>query len=681
MATNPLSSSYLSAVKRQPLSGPWRFLDRITPYQDAIHNHPARKTTMPTSVQLYDPILKAIWSLGEGHPLNGTYPYRIVEQNSFSATGSSKMFILEAGLDDDSSLVVTVKGQSIRISHCSLDASGAVSSVSILPFANESSETLTAIFLATLFDLTDTDAESYGSKFCDTCDFLIDLQGADSWADKNDISEQEKNAFYCTDIAQKLFKEKEYEFGSATSNCAEEVDINLLTNASTMLAGELLAERLDNWTPKFVRVSGKANKQKKKKMTIKEAKDLYSGYTAHRKWTDEEKMLIPQLPDNMPVMKETLYIAETIVRTREQINPVVNGMWRGVTSYGKSTGIKQLAAILNIPLLIITCHPSMEISEFKSTYVPASGEDPIDLDMRNVVSAKWRMESSDKPPFFVEAMSHVETLSDDLRAELMDTASFFENAVMDSETATELLLGRMEEIALCDLLNLYHAVIQELNVMPMRTRIATLEAAGNQEEAPKDSPQFIHVISNYVKALVNGYLIEIQEASRIRDSGVLVGLNEYDRPGATIHMMNGHSARRHKDAICIITDNVGYTSCRPIDPSVIRRQGFIIDSYDLPREMVIDRVKLNTGCNDATLLDLAYNLWDTVKTHCEHNSITEGSVSPMELERFVQAVMFGGPDTIAENLNNCIISKATSSIEDQREIRAACALINPMIAA
>lgn len=44
----------------------------------------------------------------------------------------------------------------------------------------------------------------------------------------------------------------------------------------------------------------------------------------------------------------------------------------------------------------------------------------------------------------------------------------------------------------------------------------------------------------------------------------------------------------------------------------------------------------------------------------------------MELERFVQALMYDGLDCLEVDLDDCIISKATSSIEDQKGIRTAC---------
>ena len=68
------------------------------------------------------------------------------------------------------------------------------------------------------------------------------------------------------------------------------------------------------------------------------------------------------------------------------------------------------------------------------------------------------------------------------------------------------------------------------------------------------------VESNYVKALEHGYIVEVQEISRIRDAGVLVGLNEYDRAGAMIPLVDGRFVRRHPDAMVVYTDIMGFWS-------------------------------------------------------------------------------------------------------------------------
>lgn len=278
------------------------------------------------------------------------------------------------------------------------------------------------------------------------------------------------------------------------------------------------------------------------------------------------------------------------------------------------------------------------------------------------------------------AIHYLVGLDPEKRKELMENDSqFFETALMDQEEAETALFGSVVGCELPDLLSIYTKVRTELIRKAYEVEMEKLQ---NQQSTPADSkegPEFVHVVSPYIKAMTKGYIVEIQEASRIRDSGVMVSINEFDRPGAMLPMMNGGMAIRHKDAICVITDNVGYSSCRPIDPSVIRRQSMIIDSYDLPKEILIDRVKRNTGVKDSNMLTIAYNLWNAVREYCQQNSITEGSTSPVELERFVQAVKYDGPESIAVNLDDCIISKATSSIEDQREIRSVCSTLIPTV--
>ena len=687
MPTNALFANYKSNVKRKPLTDYWRFLQKKTQYDSALHYHGARTNTMPTRIELCNPVVKAIWMYSGAELLSDHMPFQLIQLHSFQTSGSETWYAAEVGLPDSSSLVITVKQNSIRISHCFIDPLGTFITEPLLPFAQESDDTLAAIFLTALPAILAKDTAEYGGKLLSAVQTIGRVSDASTWQSEADIPEEVRNALYYTDIALEIFGNMEFEFGASTSTVAEEVDDSLLidpTGASTApkpLAGALVVEYLDRWSPAFLQTTGVAASASVKKMTIAEAKAAFSHYSAHRNWTPAELALIPRFPDQMPVMEETLWLAEAITKTRNSINPVVNAMWRGVTAYGKSTGVKQLAAILNMPLLILTCHPGMEISEFKSSYVPATDKESIELDMSHVTMPASTAAPSSSHPFFAEAMAYVKAKSEAEMAAFLDVDAMLELAFMDSDSVCEMLLGRVEPIVPEQILSLYFAVSKELEQAPLREKIARLEVAGNEDKPKDNAPQFVHVVSPYVKALVNGYLIEIQEASRIRDSGVLVGLNEFDRPEANITLMNGGSARRHKDAICIITDNVGYASCRPIDPSVLRRQGFIIDSYELTREMVIDRVKDNTGCTDNGLLELGYTLWDTVKTHCEHNSITEGSVSPMELERFVQAVMIGGQDSITRNLNNCIISKATSSIEDQREIRAACSTLCSAIVA
>lgn len=296
-------------------------------------------------------------------------------------------------------------------------------------------------------------------------------------------------------------------------------------------------------------------------MTVTEAKQEFADFAAENEWTADEEQFIPVFEDDFLVPEETLKMARRYVASRGERRPMVNFMWRGITAYGKSTGVEIMACILHMPLLRVTCNSNMETQDFLSDFVP-----------------------------------------------------------------------------------------------------------NTNTEGKSDAPRFMHVESNYVKALEKGYIVEVQEISRIKDSGVLVGLNEYDRAGAMIPLVDGTYTRRHKRALVVYTDNVGYNSCRPIDASVIRRMSFIIDSYDLPKEKTMARLELNTGVHNQGILEKCYQVWRKVRDFCYARGMTDGSISLSELEMWVLAVKLDGYGNFRENCIECVVSKATNDVEEQEEI-------------
>lgn len=417
-----------------------------------------------------------------------------------------------------------------------------------------------------------------------------------------------------------------------------------------------------------ITITGKAQKAGVS-MTMADAKALYANYLAGRTWTPAERMMIPTFSDDMPVMDEAIKIVKRITQTEHDTNPVVNVMWRGETSYGKSTGVAQAAAILNMPLLRMTCHPSMEAQDFRSSLIPVTEEESVDLD-ESAITPKLDQEEDD---LVSKSLAYFAGLDQERRKAFLDAEAFFQDAMMDADMAYVDLLGFVpENTDSATACNLYLDVVSKIRQQALEAKLEAAEAEKTGTGKHKDNgTAFRHVASPYIKAMVNGYMVEIQECSRIRDSGVLVSINEFDRPGASIPLMTGAMAKRHPKAICVFTDNVGYASCRPVDPSVLRRMGMIIDSYDMPKEKLMARIRWNTKCQDNALLEEAYAVWQKVREFCQNNQITEGSVSATELERFVQALMYDGMDVFDEDLDDCIISKATSSIDDQKDIRAA----------
>lgn len=355
--------------------------------------------------------------------------------------------------------------------------------------------------------------------------------------------------------------------------------------------------------------------------TFGEAKPLFAKYAASQKWSQEEEDLIPTFPDDYPMMPETLKIARRFVNSRNNKRPMNNFLWRGITSYGKSTGVEMVAALLHTPLVRMTCSTTTETQDFLSKFVPCNDADLPQGDIPDI-----------------------------------------EQMMYDPEGSWLAITGNEKE----------DATPQECMDELLR-RVAATKG---------DAAKFKHIESNYVKALAHGWICEIQEFSRIRDPGVLVGLNEYDRPNAIVPLVDGGYVRRSHDAMVIYTDNVGLASCRPVDASVIRRMAFALDSDKMPKQMVLDRVKYNTGFDDDKLLDTMYLVWKKIQEYCKTHDITEGPVSVTELEMWVQTVCIDTADDPSiegdkaamayETVLECVVGKATSVINEQEEIMTAC---------
>ena len=351
----------------------------------------------------------------------------------------------------------------------------------------------------------------------------------------------------------------------------------------------------------------------RKTVLAKEARRMFKNYAEQQTWPAEAEKYIPSFPDDFPVMPEVLKIASRFVNSRGTRLPFNNVLWRGITSYGKSTGVEMIAYLLHTPLLRMTCSSGMDAQDFLSQYIPDSGgsDEPADPGTASI-------------PSFMEIVN-------------------------DPESAWETLTGKYEV-----------GVTGEQVFFKMMSMASSGKTVSNA--------RYKLVESNYVTALKNGWICEIQEMSRIKDPGVMVTLNEYDRPGARIPLANGESAVRAENAMVIYTDNVGYTSCRDIDPSVMRRMDYVLDSRSFSDDMIIERVRYNTGFDDDDRLQNMLEVFHAVKDFCKENDITYGDLSVNEIERWANIICQEGIASYEEACRECLIAKASPDEDDQTAI-------------
>lgn len=691
----------LNAIKNRKEKGfPWGlFSNQQIAYDDNKYRYALRLNTSTVAVRLYYPLIRAAAAYTN---TDKTCDYMTQIPNySMIATGigASMKTTVEALTENGTTILVQATATELRCTVMESDGtqSPAISYDDMAKEATQDGGTfLFAICMALIPHIIHIEEQNSSTTHSALTGKMVELgtlleqakaplsflpagtpapagpASPNLWQSENDFPDAFKEAAYFLDGAMAILTDHMTIKCAPTGASVPE----MIAGNLNFTGGEYNCNRRNGWAPKYLTVTGSRSQSVAATMTIKDARDSYGAYSQGRNWTAQERMLIPALPDDMPVMPEVLRIAQRIIDTEGDINPVVNVMWRAGTGYGKTTGTQQLAAILNMPLLKFTCDPSTETQDFKSQFVPAGSDaaEGILLDTNNFLPGQNEAPSADAPAALSEALAHYASLDEADKEKLLRKADFFDLAFMDTDAATLMLTGNQADIPLAELCSLYTAFCAAIETMPMKQKMAEMAAVASQEK-PADKPEFVHVVSPYLKGMVNGYVVEIQEASRIRSSGVLVGLNNFDRPGGVMPLMNGALAKRHEKSICCFTDNTGYESCRNLDPSVLRRMGMIIDSDELTKEQLFDRTRRNTGVTDNDILKKCYDLWKAVKDYCKHNSITEGTVSSVEFELFVQATKYDGLDMLPVNLNDCVISKASSKPEDQKDMREACAVL------
>lgn len=126
--------------------------------------------------------------------------------------------------------------------------------------------------------------------------------------------------------------------------------------------------------------------------------------------------------------------------------------------------------------------------------------------------------------------------------------------------------------------------------------------------------------SEIVRAYENGWLLEIQEPTVIRDAAVLMALNSALEPDGSINLPT-RIVRRHPDFIAVITTNRGYNGCRPLNEA-LRDRVQHSEKMDLPpKAVMMERAAAKTGCTDASLLSLLADVILTLDEVAKANAI------------------------------------------------------------
>jgi MoxR-like ATPase len=270
-----------------------------------------------------------------------------------------------------------------------------------------------------------------------------------------------------------------------------------------------------------------------------------------RQLTNAEKELIWKKPLSHKVSEEELRICKEITRNwnRGEMK-IANILLEGDAGSGKTQLAKSLSADFGLPYTKVTCFADMDKSDIIGAILPVIATD--------------RMEKLEP-------------------AEQIALKALYENDGFQS--AAEILMDVL-------------GVTQEQAALKLK-QLLKLAAENSEGEAV----EYRFYPSEIVRAYQNGYILEIQEPTVIRDAAVLMALNSALEPDGGINLPT-EIVRRHPDFIAVITTNRSYAGTRPLNEA-LRDRVQHTEKMDLPtKAIMIERAMAKTGYSNQKVLDV-----------------------------------------------------------------------------
>lgn len=377
-----------------------------------------------------------------------------------------------------------------------------------------------------------------------------------------------------------------------------------------------------------------------KPVKVIDHKDFVGKYVLDpsRKLNAMEQTLVPKLPEWYIIPQEAVDICKHAQLTTGKPTQMRNFLLRGPAGTGKTMGAKAIAAGLGLPYMKYTCSAGTEIFDFVGMVFPntehSTGNAQLDQEREQLRSLGGMTYEN------VSKLLHLPDLEDmDYDpAGVYQSLTGVENQAATAQDCMALVLEKVTE------------KVRQLSAAPAETSGQT----------------YTYVETDFIKALKNGYVAEIQEPSTILQPGVLVGLNSLLEQSGTITLPTGEVIRRHPDAVVVVTTNVSYEGCRTLNQSVVDRMSLVKDIQLPSPEVMAQRVMAVTGATDEYKVAQMVQVVNDLADYCRKNGITDGTVGMRGLIDWVtSAEISGNPYTSALDT---IISKATADEEDREAL-------------
>ncbi|MCZ8519428.1 MULTISPECIES: AAA family ATPase [Paenibacillus] len=339
-------------------------------------------------------------------------------------------------------------------------------------------------------------------------------------------------------------------------------------------------------------------------MNTKEAYLLSPG----RQLTDIEKGLIWEKPLSHKASEEELRICQEIKRNwhRGEMR-IATILLEGDAGSGKTQLAKALSAEFGLPYTKVTCFADMDKSDIIGSILPVISPQRLE-----------KMEPSDQAVL---------------------KALYESDGLQSAADILMSVLGITHEQAALKIKELYTVLTQQ-----------------DSEEVVS----YRFYPSEIVRAYQQGYLLEIQEPTVIRDAAVLMALNSALELDGSLNLPT-EIIRRHPDFIAVITTNRSYAGTRPLNEA-LRDRVQHTEKMDLPaKSVMLERAMAKTGYTDEEVLDALADTIILLDKTARANAI-KGVAGMRSLFYWADAVAAGA--SVHESLYHKVIYKITTDPEE-----------------
>ena len=364
--------------------------------------------------------------------------------------------------------------------------------------------------------------------------------------------------------------------------------------------------------------------------------------TPGRKLSILEESLVPKLDDWYIIPEQVVNICRHAQVTTGKPMQMRNFLMRGPAGTGKTQGARAIAAGLHLPYMKYTCSASTEVFDFVGMVFPKT-------DTMTTGDAQL-----DKEREMIMAMGGINYAN---VAKVMNLPDL-EDMDFDPCGVFQSLTGITNE----------EATSRDCMAVVMDMVAEKIKALSKPAEGEQSSGQtYTYVETDFIKALKNGYVIEVQEPTVIMQPGVLVGLNSLLEQSGSITLPTGEIIQRHPDTVVIVTTNVTYEGCRGLNQSVVDRMS-LVEDIDLPTpEVMTQRAMAVTGATDEYQVSQMVQVVNDMSDYMRKNGITDGTCGMRSLIDWIISAEITGD--VYKSALSTVISKATADEEDREALK------------